>query len=72
MEGSPGHIIELEGQIQNHSYNMVPLSEKLKKDVCLSMGNFRKDIHRTLDGIHLYGMKLECDRCFHCILFCSF
>ena len=37
-------LFNLKGQMQSSLYNMVPVSEKLKIDMCISMDNFRKDI----------------------------
>lgn len=34
---------------------MLPLSETLKKNVCLSMDNFRVDMQGTLEVTHLWN-----------------
>lgn len=51
--------LNFKSQKQNSLCNMVQLSEKLKKDVCVTMDNFRKTIQGALGGTHLYGMALQ-------------
>ena len=52
-------LLNFKSQKQNSLCNMVQLSEKLRKDVCVSMDNFRKAIQGALGGTHLFGMALQ-------------